>query len=303
MESHVLSSDSPSSQQHVAVARYYNYTLPFYRWFWHGRTWGLHYGLAEPWTRDAGDEILNTNRFLARVAKIDRTCSVLDAGCGIGGSAVWIASHLGADVTGITLSERQLLRANELAARHGVARQVRFELRDYERSGYPEESFDVVWAIESACYAVDKPRLVRELYRLLRPRGRLVVADGFLRRQPLAGETEDFRTFLRGLVLPNLAEGGAFEAALREAGFCEVRRWDKTLSATPSSLRMHRRCSAGYPLSRLGELAGVIPSLLTRNIRAGVVQLGLVRSGLIAYEVFCAVKPVQRSGFVAEQTL
>ena len=289
-----------AAHDHAQIVRYYEYTLPFYRWFWHGRTHGIHYGLRDPWTRDIADELHNTNRFLAKVAKVDRTSRVLDAGCGIGGSAIWLAEHLGAHVVGLTLSARQARRAALLARRHGVSDRVTFHVGDYERSALADESFDVVWAIESACYAVDKRRFLREAFRLVHPGGRLVVADGFLRRPPHGEEVVAYETFLRGLVLPNLALREEFLAAARATGFVQVEHWDKTASAIPSARRMYRRCAAAYPVARLGEAMRLWPALLTENIRAGIAQLALVQREVASYDVMCATRPLE--GLVAETT-
>jgi SAM-dependent methyltransferase len=284
------------------VARYYDYTVPYYRIFWHGRTAGLHYGLAEPWTRSAADELIGTNQFLASVSRVDAHCDVLDAGCGVGGSAVWLASHLGAHVTGVTLSHRQARHARRLAEHRAVADRVRFFVGDYERLALPEAHFDVVWAIESACYAEDKRRFIAAAIRLLRPGGRLVVADGFLLRMATDLEAQLLTTFLEGLALPNLAHADDFDSALRESGFSRVERFDKTAAATPSAQRLRRRCAAGLLPSRIGEAVGWLPPLLTRNIRAGIVQLDLVERGLVGYQVFCATKPGLVAGLVAENT-
>src|SRR5262249_51577782 len=135
-------------------------------------------------TRGARDELLNTNRVLADVARIGPDARVLDAGCGVGGSAVWLARHTGARVLGLTLSPRQARHARAFARHHDVARQVEIGVRDYLHTHLPDRSFDVVWALESSCYAADKRAFLREAFRLLAPGGRLVLGDGFLLRAP-----------------------------------------------------------------------------------------------------------------------
>ena len=58
---------------------------------------------------------------------------VLDIGSGWGGLAIYLVKAMGADVTGVTLSGEQLEVSNKRAAREGLQRSVRFELKDYRR--------------------------------------------------------------------------------------------------------------------------------------------------------------------------
>ncbi|WP_419807610.1 class I SAM-dependent methyltransferase [Sphingomonas sp.] len=68
---------------------------------------------------------------IAAKLAIEPGMRVLDIGCGWGGMALYLNRTLGADVTGITLSEEQLKVARRRAADAGVADKVRFELTDY----------------------------------------------------------------------------------------------------------------------------------------------------------------------------
>ncbi len=277
------------------IAAYYDYTVPFYRYFWHGSTNAVHYGFSDAGTATFDDQLLNTNCFLAEAAQISRGERVLDSGCGVGGSAFWLARNIGAEVTGITISERQVRRARALAVRFGLADRTRFLLRNFLDNQFCAAAFDVVWAIESACYLAHSAEFVREAYRLLRPGGRLVVADGFSLRPPATFEESRWlETFTEGLVLPGLTPVGVFAERLERSGFTDVRCWDKTTAIRPSAKRMYRRCRAGYLIARLGEQLRLTPPLLTKNNLAGVAQLRLIDRGIAGYAVFCATKPEAR---------
>src|SRR3984893_734509 len=73
---------------------------------------------------------------------------VLDAGCGLGGSSLWLARERGAVVDGITISEKQVKVANGSAAGMKLGDRARFHLKDFAATEFPDASFDVVWAIE-----------------------------------------------------------------------------------------------------------------------------------------------------------
>ena len=286
----LLGSVIPERREHVRA--YYDYTLPFYNLFWHGRTNALHYGFAEGKATSFHEQLLNTNAFLARAASISSTDAVLDIGCGIGGSALWIARAIGAHVTGVSLSSRQVARARHLAERSGLSSLTDFVTGDIFEVSLPNEGFDVVWAIESACYLGHSNALLAHAFNLLRPGGRLIIADGFLRRSPVSiSEARWLAEFEDGLVLPPLTLVEDVHARLTSNGFAGVTMWDQTVAVLPSSLRMYRMCLAGYALSTLTERCGLTPSLLTRNNRAGIVQYPLIRSGVTSYAVFRAQKP------------
>ncbi|HEY7122165.1 MAG TPA: methyltransferase domain-containing protein [Solirubrobacterales bacterium] len=125
----------------------------------------------------------------AGIAAGDR---VLDVGCGTGSQACGLAEDLGAQVLGITTSERGVAAAAELAAERGVEG-ARFEQRDGMDNGLENDSFDVVWALESSHLMRDRPALLGECARVLGGGGRLVLCDIIRRREIPFAEVRDRR--------------------------------------------------------------------------------------------------------------
>lgn len=273
------------------VKAYYDYTLNLYKVFWHGETRAVHCGIWDERTRNLREALLNTNKFLADSADIKPGDKVLDAGCGVGGSAFWLAKERGTRVDGITISERQLAKAKELAVRLDLSKQTEFYLRDYTKTGFPDESFGVIWAIESVCHATDKSAFLREAYRLLKPGGRVAVADGFMERKPTNEKEETaLNNFLRGMALDNLAEPIGFENAMTESGFKDIKNIDKTESILPTAYKMARLFRWSWPLSVLTTWLRLTPRLLADNNRAGIDQLYLLKKGILTYRIFIAKK-------------
>jgi len=102
---------------------------------------------------------------------------VLDVGCGFGGTSRYLAKALGpkSDVTGITLSPKQVERGTELAVEQGVPN-ARFMVKDALKMDFPDNSFDIVWACESGEHMPDKKAYIDEMMRVLKPGGKFVMA-------------------------------------------------------------------------------------------------------------------------------
>jgi MPBQ/MSBQ methyltransferase len=114
---------------------------------------------------------------MVRWGRLDRFppgTRVLDVGCGIGGSSRILARDYGFVVTGVTVSPNQVRRAQELTP---PDLPVRFQIDDAMALSFPDACFDVVWSIEAAPHMPDKAVFAKELLRVLKPKGVLVLAD------------------------------------------------------------------------------------------------------------------------------
>ena len=279
------------------VVSYYEATHRWYRLFWYTPAdLALHYGFWDETTRTRSDALRNENRFLAEVAQIRRTDYILDAGCGVGGSAIWLAEHYGCRVMGISINPSHIAAAKENAAENSVDHLTAFEIRDYTATGIPDGVFDVVWAIESFCHAAKPERLWREVWRILKPGGRLIVADGF-QRHPARNKKEQriFTAFLKGLAVPPpLFLWKDLKGTLEKIGFQNIRQRDMTHAIARSSRGIFWLCLMWTPLVpvtlMLYPLRPHFVRIMFNNWRAGIAQWKALRLGLWNYGVYCAEK-------------
>ncbi|HLI56373.1 MAG TPA: class I SAM-dependent methyltransferase, partial [Actinomycetota bacterium] len=158
------------------IVKYYDGTWFDYRVVWM-RNLGMHWGYWDDATRTHAESLTNMSRVLAERAAIKPGMRVLDAGCGVGGPALWLAASYGVNVVGVTLSEVQLGRARKYAAKRGLEHLVRFEIADFTKLPYDDASFDIVWAQESVCHvpAAGKQAFLREACRVLKPGGSMLM--------------------------------------------------------------------------------------------------------------------------------
>eukprot|EP01068_Selenidium_serpulae_P016772 Selendium_serpulae@DN6321_c0_g1_i2.p1 len=104
-------------------------------------------------------------------------CRVLDIGCGIGGSSrIMAATQKNSVVVGISISETQIARASKLTKAQSLEERCSFEVMDALDMKFPNACFDFVWLCESTEHIKDKERALREAVRVLRPKGRLILA-------------------------------------------------------------------------------------------------------------------------------
>lgn len=102
----------------------------------------------------------------------------LDVACGAGGPALRIAAATGCSVIGVDVHEQAVRTASSLAAQRGLAE--RAEFRAVDATGplpFPDASFDAITCIDAINHLPDRPRVITEWARLLKPGGRLLFTD------------------------------------------------------------------------------------------------------------------------------
>jgi sterol 24-C-methyltransferase len=170
------------------VNAYYELATSFYEWGWgqsfHFAQRKFNEGAPLPPRRrrahaahahrarraDFNESIRRHEYYLASHLELTPGQRVLDVGCGIGGPYRNISRFTRCDVTGITLNEYQVQRANQINASLGMDGQVRSLKCDFMDMGrFKDSSFDAVYAIEATCHAPVRQGVYGEIMRVLKP--------------------------------------------------------------------------------------------------------------------------------------
>ena len=194
------------------IRKHYDMVSPYYQSLWGEH---IHHGY---WVR--GDESkeqaqVQLIEHLAKVAGIHQGCSILDCGCGFGGTALYLAKKFAAEVTGITISPVQVEMANRAAERERV--DAKFVVLDAEEMRFGE-MFDVVWSTESISHYYDVQEFFASAAKCLKPGGTLSLTDWFRRAGLTAAENKKFIEPIERSMMVELRTMGAYEAWMRANG-------------------------------------------------------------------------------------
>ena len=176
---------SPEVARRDAILTYYTEaTRDYEAW---SRGFNMHFGYyrrgMNPLARERMLEEMSAQVF--ERLRIEGPGRAYDLGCGLGAPARHLARRAPVSVTGFSIVPWQIDRAIKLARESGVDGRVRFVLGDYTRLPVADASADWAYSIEAACHdrGIEKAGFLEEVARVLRPGGRVVIADGFTKRR------------------------------------------------------------------------------------------------------------------------
>ncbi len=204
-------------QKHQHVADHYDDLSK-----WYLEIWGehVHHGLWETGSESAELAVQQLTQLIARETGVTSGSTVVDIGCGYGGTARILAKGFGANVTGYTLSKEQYEYA---VAKTGDTGNPQYRLQNWFENGLPDASVDVAISIESSEHMEDKPGFFAEVNRVLKPGGRFGVYAWLACDNPT---DRQFRWLLEPICregrLPSMGNEEDYRQMMWESGFTDI---------------------------------------------------------------------------------
>ncbi|MDJ0773866.1 MAG: methyltransferase domain-containing protein [Mastigocoleus sp. MO_167.B18] len=255
-------------------------------------TWGEHmhhgfYGVDGKEEKDRKQAQIDLIEEILSWSGVEQAKNILDVGCGIGGSSLYLSARLGAEATGITLSPVQAKRANQRARELGFAARTNFQVADAQEMPFADNSYDLVWSLESGEHMPNKTKFIQECYRVLKPGGKLIVVTWCHRptdRLPLtAQEEKHLAEIYRVYHLPYVISLPEYKAIARNISLNDIRTADWSQAVAPFWDLVI--LSAFNPKAIFGLLTSgwdTIQAALSLGLMSEGYKSGLIRFGLLS---------------------
>lgn len=258
---------------HKALIDFYDEATEDYL-FW-SKSYNMHFGYYRlfhnnPFRRDSMLNEMNDQVYKRlRVGK--DPARLADLGCGMGATMKHgLAAFPHISVTGLTLSQFQFEEGNKLLEGYNGA----ILKENYNAAPFADGYFDGLIAVESFCHSGHSLQTLTEAFRLLAPKGRMVIADAFLKKpverlSATAGFA--YRKLCEGWKLDGLGDIVSTRKNLEEAGFKNIRIEDISFRVAPSVMHVPF-ATLGFMLRKTLKGEAIRPQSLN-NLKGSVYAL------------------------------
>ncbi|ARG98716.1 methyltransferase domain-containing protein [Legionella micdadei] len=271
------------------IAKYWDQLSEGWRLVWGPHIHHGYYEDSQVITPEKAQEKLIEK--LAEMLEITPNNTILDVGCGMGGSSLYLAQNYHAIVTGITLSPKQVAIATQQSQEKNIEH-VTFKVEDaLALKSIKNSSFDIVWSLESCEQFFDKNLFIQEAYRVLKPGGKLLLATWCSGEEEYIGKSaKKYQKLCLAFDLPYMPTINCYNNLLNNQNFIvkETADW---------SPFVEQSWSIGLSLLRAYNFLQIIKIGGWRGFRFAK-RIKLMQEAFaqnrVRYGVFFAIKPMEK---------
>jgi tocopherol O-methyltransferase len=278
--------ETPRPNDKQKIVEHYDFVSPYYQTLWGEH---IHHGYWIRGNETKEEAQTQLIEHLAELASLQTGASVLDIGCGFGGTSLYLAQKYQARATGITISPVQVEMAKKAAA--AAQLDTQFLLMDAEALDFPEP-FDVLWSVESISHYHDHRGFFINAARFLKPGGTFALTDWFKKENLSAAQTQKYIEPIESGMFVELETMEDYEVHLLASGLEIVHRED-----------MSRRCAKSWDIGlnvirdkSFWLLAAKMGKEFVTNLKSFQAMRAGYSSGNFVCGLFVARKPLNGSG-------
>lgn len=202
------------------IDEYYRRCIPLYLDFL-----GIHWHTGFYQDGNSGVTPEDQTRMIDHIASslnLSEHDRVLDVGCGIGATLCHLNHQTGCNVVGLTPVPEQKKMAEHLAASRKVS--IRIDLGHAEAMPYPNNSFDAVTFFESACHFKNRQAFFKEVFRVLKPGGRLAGEDWLMTNSSnKSNRVKYIEPICKTWAIPMLGDALEYQRLMESANLVDIK--------------------------------------------------------------------------------
>lgn len=220
---------------------------------------------------------------------LSNSMKVLDAGCGRGIVATYLANKFDCSIEAIDITP-MLVEEARAKTRNLNIQNVNFFIMDYSNMNFSDDYFDAIYTIETLCHSADVSKTLKEFYRVLKKSGKVALFEYTIANDDkFSGYEMDI---LKKVLNATATEDGLshfrhdeFQNLIRKAGFKKVEVENITENVLPSLNRLRKFLLLPYLFVKLSH-----SQLKCPNPTIAVEWYKFMKKGLWRYNIFTACK-------------